>query len=57
MDRLEDLSHNAEYEEAIARYLNEGFTIEEADELYAEEMEHIRELRDQAFEQLNEAMS
>ena len=56
MERLEDLSHNAEYEEEIRRLLNQGYTLEEAEEIYAGELQFVRDLHNQSWEEAIQRM-
>lgn len=49
MAHTEDLAHIAEYEDEIIRLMNQGYTAEEADELYNEEMQVIRDLHEEAW--------
>lgn len=56
MDRLEDLAHTSDYEEEIKRLLNQGHTIEEAEEIYAEFMETVRDLQAEAWHEAYERM-
>jgi predicted subunit of tRNA(5-methylaminomethyl-2-thiouridylate) methyltransferase len=53
MAKLEELFHNADYEEEIRRLLNQGHSLEEAEEIYAEHLNNVRTLQDEAW---NDAM-
>lgn len=49
MERLEDLAHNSDYEEEMRRLMNQGYTLEEAEELYSDHLQEIRELQEECY--------
>jgi len=49
MERLEDLVHNADYDEEIKRLLNQGYTLEEAEEIREGEQQFVRDLYEESW--------
>ena len=56
MERLEDLAHNWDYEEEMRRLMNQGYTLEEAEELYSDHLQEIRELQDEYYDNAMQIM-